>query len=353
MLISHQKLTPKLSDFILARINSLFGKFDDSDLKRFIPHKNIYWTGSGRSALYHILKENNIKKVALPSFTCSVVFDACEKAGCMVEFIDSSHVVQPENIDEFNVDALIIPYNFGFTCDIEKIKQKCKKNNVLLIEDCAQALGAKFNGKLAGSFGDYAFYSFGISKNIGYLGGLISTDRELDLKQKKYPLDLFFRTTLKAKISRLFFNRYLYPLVYSMFKDELEKPHDSLDYKMLCFAKKVILEQFKRYDKILAVRKSNAEYCMKELEGVVDFVKSVEGTEPAWLYFVLLSKDRDELRKKLFKENIDVQPLLSFKDLSGKGKKASKIEQEHLVFALYRSREEIEYIVKKIKKVCT
>jgi dTDP-4-amino-4,6-dideoxygalactose transaminase len=121
---------------------------------------------------------------------------------------------------------------------------------------------------------------------------------------------------------------------------------------MPCFVRKVVLEQFKRYDKILRLRKENAEYCIKELEGVVDFVKPIDGSEPAWLYFVILSDDRDELRKRLFKEGVDVQPLLSFKDLSGKGKKASKIEKEHLVFALYRSKAEIEYIVKKIKKVC-
>ena len=352
MLVPHQKLTPRLSDFIMAKFCTLFGKIDDKKLRRFAPHKNIYWTGSARSGLYHILKQNDVRKVALPSFTCSVVLDACEKAGCKVKFIDSSYVIDAKDLDRLDVDALIIPYNFGFMADAEKIKQKCKKDDVLLIEDCAQALGARFDGKLAGSFGDYAVYSFGISKNIGYLGGLISTDKEMVLKQKRYPFILRQMVAIKAIISGLFFNRHVYPFVYNMLKDELQKKHDPLDYRMPCFAKKIVLRQARRYDKILKLRRDNAEYCMKELDGLVDFVRPTEGSDPAWLYFVLLSKKRDWLRKRLFNENVDVQPLLTFNDLSGRGKKALRIGREHLVFALYRSREEIEYIVKKIKKVC-
>lgn len=353
MLIPHQKLTPRIRDFVFGSLNYLIRRKNEKLLRKYIPQNNVYWTGSGRSALFHILKENDVKRVGLPAFTCTVVLDACKQAGCKVEFIDASYVLKLEDLDKIDkIDALAVPYNFGFMADIDKIRRLCRLKQVLLIEDCAQALGAKYNNKLAGSFGDFAFYSFGISKNIGYLGGMVSSDKEIKIRQKRYPFWQFYKASVKAKASYLFFNPYIYPLFYSQFRNELQKPHDFLDYRMPCFARYVVLEQFKRYDKILELRKSNAEYCMRELDGVIDFIKPTKNSEPSWLYFVLLSKNRDQLRKALFKEHVDVQPLLTFKDLSRKGKLASHIEKEHLIFALYRPRCEIEYIVKKIKKVC-
>ena len=103
-------------------------------------------------------------------------------------------------------------------------------------------------------------------------------------------------------------------------------------------------------NKILKLRRNNANYCMKELKGIVDFIKPIKNTKPSWLYFVIKSKNRDKLRVRLLKEKIDVQPLLTFQDLSN-GKLASKFEKEHLIFALYRNKWEIDYIIKKIKKI--
>lgn len=54
--------------------------------------------------------------------------------------------------------------------DIEQIADYCKKHNVGLIEDCAQAHGAIINGKMVGSFGDVASFSFYPTKNLGALG---------------------------------------------------------------------------------------------------------------------------------------------------------------------------------------
>jgi len=90
---------------------------------------------------------------------------------------------------------------------------------------------------------------------------------------------------------------------------------------------------------------------MKELEGIIEFVRPLKNVNPAWLYFVIIYHDAEWLRKMLLLEHVDVQPLLTFHDLSKEGEIAKRFEQEHLVFALYRERTEIQYIVRKIKRV--
>ena len=121
-----------------------------------------------------------------------------------------------------------------------------------------------------------------------------------------------------------------------------------MDFKASELGKYIVMQQAKRYDKILKLRRNNAEYCINELEGIVDFIKPVTNNNPSWLYFIIKSKERERLRKMLFKERVDVQPLLTFSDLSNG--LASKFEKEYLSFALYRSRDEITYICDKIKR---
>lgn len=346
MLIPHQKPTPKYGDVLKGWINYLIRNPDIGYLRKYIPYKKLSWTSSGRSALYQILKKNKIKKVAFPAFTCKVVLDAIIKARCKFAFIDSDGI----NYDKLiKADAIIWPYNFGFLPNIERIKKFCKENNIIFIEDCAQALGATFKGKLAGTFGDFSFYSFGISKNIGFCNGMV-VGIDVDNK-KKYPAMKTVKNVFQAKVNGLFFNPYIYSISHKLLQRELIKEHDDLDFKASGFGKYIVMQQAKRYDKILRLRKENAEYCMKGLDGIINFIKPIKYSEPAWLYFVLLNKKRNRLKKLLLKEGVDVQPLLTFNDLSRKGKISKKIDKEHLIFALYRNKWEIKFICDKIKKV--
>ncbi len=78
--------------------------------------------------------------------------------------------------------AVMVVHLYGHICDMNKVSEICKKHGLKLVEDCAQAHGAKWNGKLAGTFGDAGCFSFYPSKNIGAFGdagAVISSDPEL------------------------------------------------------------------------------------------------------------------------------------------------------------------------------
>jgi dTDP-4-amino-4,6-dideoxygalactose transaminase len=91
-------------------------------------------------------------------------------------------LVEPDintyNIDPSEIEAAITPktaaimvvHLYGACCEMDSIMQIAANNNLKVIEDCAQAHGAKYKGKLAGTFGDFGAFSFYPTKNLGALG---------------------------------------------------------------------------------------------------------------------------------------------------------------------------------------
>ncbi len=77
--------------------------------------------------------------------------------------------------------AIIIVHQFGFPANMEKILEIAKKNNIKIIEDCAQAHAAKFNGKYVGTFGDIGVFSLNVNKTIQAGEGCVCVTNDKDL----------------------------------------------------------------------------------------------------------------------------------------------------------------------------
>jgi len=86
-----------------------------------------------------------------------------------------------------NTKAVIIVHFAGYPCQMDEIVALCKEKNIVLIEDCAHAPGAKYKGQSCGTFGDYGCFSFFTNKNLSVgEGGMLTTkDSELH-QQAKY-----------------------------------------------------------------------------------------------------------------------------------------------------------------------
>ena len=96
----------------------------------------------------------------------------------------NTYNIDPEKIEEkinSRTKAIMLTHLYGKVCQMDKIEAICKKYQLHLIEDCAQAHGAKFKGKQAGTFGLGAF-SFYPTKNLGALGdgGALTVSLESD-----------------------------------------------------------------------------------------------------------------------------------------------------------------------------
>lgn len=142
--------------------------------------------GAGRVALYAILRASGIQagdEVILPGFTCVVVPNAVVYAGAIPIYVD----VEPESwcINPAQVAATITPrtkaiiaqHTFGAFADVVGLRALAREHNLLLIEDCAHALGGRYQGTQAGSVGHASYFTTEQSKLIStIMGGVAVTD---------------------------------------------------------------------------------------------------------------------------------------------------------------------------------
>jgi 8-amino-3,8-dideoxy-alpha-D-manno-octulosonate transaminase len=121
-------------------------------------------------------------EVIVPTFTFIAPVEAVLQAGAIPVFadIDETLCLSAESIEAAitpRTRAVIVVHMCGAMAQIDKIAEVCNTHNLILIEDTAQALGASFHGKMLGTFGKIAIYSFDFFKIVSAgEGGAIITD---------------------------------------------------------------------------------------------------------------------------------------------------------------------------------
>ncbi len=164
-------------------------KFEDK-WSHQIKRKSVSFSSWGGAALA-ALEYFNVKgeTVLCPSNTFMATPLSVAKAGGNVEFVDCnkndlcmSYENLKEKINEFQPAAVWVVHVGGHIAfQIEEIAKLCKEKGIVLLEDCAHAHGASWNGKRAGSWGDVGVYSFYATKTIstGEGGMLVTENKDL------------------------------------------------------------------------------------------------------------------------------------------------------------------------------
>lgn len=152
------------------------------------------WSGAALSAMEFFGLKG--KTVLCPSNTFMATPLAILNSGADVQFVDCnrfdlcmSHDDMVSKAEKYKPAAVWVVHIGGHIAfDIDKIADYCKKNNIILLEDCAHSHGASWNGKRTGEWGDAGFYSFYATKTIttGEGGMLVSRNKELIEFAKKY-----------------------------------------------------------------------------------------------------------------------------------------------------------------------
>ncbi len=138
---------------------------------------------SGTSALFVAQLAAGIKKntkVSIPSITFTATTSQVIATGGTPNFIDIDPNSYCMDFNFKNKTKYVIPVHLlGHPCNFDMIKQM-KENQMFVIEDCAQAMGAKFKNKIVGNMGDCGIFSFQETKHITTLGegGMIITNNE-------------------------------------------------------------------------------------------------------------------------------------------------------------------------------
>lgn len=169
-------------------------KFEEK-LAKFVGVKYAVSLNSGTDALFFSLKAAGIKpgdEVITVSHTFVACISTIIHCGAVPVLVDISddflmNVKEIEKKITKKTKAIIPVHINGRCCDIETIIAIAKKHNLVVIEDSAQALGAKFNGKMAGSFGLTGCFSFYPAKILGCFGdggALITNDSKIAEKAR-------------------------------------------------------------------------------------------------------------------------------------------------------------------------
>lgn len=105
---------------------------------------------------------------------------------------DGYYNIDTEKIEQLineKTKAILVVHLYGQCSKMDKVVELCDKYQLRLVEDCAQSHGAKFQGKMSGTFGDVGCFSFYPSKNLGAFGdagAIVCKDEELDRKFRMY-----------------------------------------------------------------------------------------------------------------------------------------------------------------------
>lgn len=173
--------------YILGREVELF----EIEWARYLGVNYAIGVGSGTEALHLALRVCGIgqgDEVITVSHTAVATIAAIELAGANPVFVDinpDTYTIDTNAILEAITEktkAVIPVHIYGHPAEMSKILAVAKKQKLYVIEDCAQAHGAEYNGKKVGSLGDIGCFSFYPTKNLGALGdggALVTNNRNL------------------------------------------------------------------------------------------------------------------------------------------------------------------------------
>lgn len=158
----------------------------EESLKNYLGVKSVFSFNSGRSSFFAILKSLDLptdSEVLLQAFTCNAAVNPVIWAGLNPIYVDCDKETYNMSLSELKTKitakskVLLVQHTFGLPADMDEILKIANENNLIVIEDCAHALGALYKGKKVGTFGLAAFYSFSRDKVISSVyGGAVATN---------------------------------------------------------------------------------------------------------------------------------------------------------------------------------
>ncbi len=191
-------------------------------ISSLLENRNVVLFSSCRNALFTLVKSFNFQpddEVIIQSFICDSLPQAIRKAGAKVVYasVDAGtlNLTKEEVLKKItkNTKAVIFVHTYGNPSGIKEVAELCKQRNLVLIEDIAHALGARYERKMAGTFGDYAVYSF-TKQMVNFGGGALITDRDvkkiIDLQQEK----IFMRHRLSVALPFIDYTKRLVASLY-------------------------------------------------------------------------------------------------------------------------------------------
>jgi perosamine synthetase len=302
-------------------------------------------TPTARTGIYlavrHLIKPG--QKVILSPITISDVVNMVLCAGGIPVFADVKREtcnIDPDEIERLideNTGAVLITHLHGLASDMDRIVEICRKKNIPLIEDCAQAFSSRYKGKPVGSFGAASVFSFGMYKNVNsFYGGMVLTRdagmyESLRAERETWPFQdasLHIRKVLHAFATDIS----THPLVFRSFtfwlfryaflnnidrinkmvivdQDPQAKEKIPTDYlcRMRPMQARICLSQLENVEKYNSMRIDRSKLYYEGLKDIPELIlppMHLDGSH-LYTYYPIQYKDRHALAKHAMRHNRD------------------------------------------------
>lgn len=303
---------------------------------------------SGTDALYLALRSLDIgpdDEVITSCLSWIATANAIALTGAKPVFADikDNFNIDPQKVEELITPKTkaIVPVHFtGKICDMFATMEIAHNNNLSLVEDAAQAFGAAYRGRRAGSFGQAAAFSLNPMKVFaacGEAGVIVTNDRELYAK-------------LKA-------------LRYNGTPDKSEARYISLNARIDTLQAAILLHRFKSLDESIEKRRKAAQYYSLHLHDLVKTPGEDENCRDVFYTYNILCEKRDELKDFLLSKEVETKihhPLLmpmhpAYKSGAQSWPTGLKVTAASLCLPIHEkiSREEQDYVIKAIQTFYT
>lgn len=307
------------------------GRFNEEFEKKFANYLGVKYaltTNSGSSAnllalsalTSHKLGEKQLKKgdeVITVAAGFPTTVNPIIQNGLVPVFIDceiGTYNIDADKIEEAITEktkAVFIAHTLGNVFDLDKITNICEKYNLWLIEDSCDALGAKFNNKNTGTTGHIGTFSFYPAHHItmGEGGAVVTNDSELYkiiMSLRDWGRDCWCKpghdNTCKKRFSYHLGNL---PMGYD---HKYTYSHLGYNLKITDWQAAIGLAQLDKLPDFLKKRTKNAQYLMKKLADLKDYLifpEIAENTVPSWFGFLISVKPNKKFSKQQLVEYLE------------------------------------------------
>jgi perosamine synthetase len=271
----------------------------EQEFARFVNIRHASSVSNGTTALHLALLAIDIKpgdEIIAPTITFVATANAIKYVGGKPVFVDalrSDWQMNPKEIERkitSKTRAVIVVHLYGHPCDIDTIKEICVRHKLILIEDCAEAIGSYYKNIHVGTFGDISTFSFYGNKTIttGEGGMVISNSKELIDKVNH------LKDQAMTKI------QYWHDVV-------------GYNYRMTNICAAIGLAQLECIDEILRnkIQIANAYREIFKNSEVEFHVQSKDVVHSYWMCSILIKSAelRDPLRRFLSEYGVDSRPM--------------------------------------------
>ena len=268
------------------------------------------------SALLYSGRLNKGDEVLVPAVSWSTTFFPLEQCGLKTRLVDidkktlNIDLNQVEKAITLRTKAIFAVDLLGNPNDFDRLQDICQRNNLILLEDNCESMGAKYKNRFAGTFGIMGTFSTFYSHHLCTMEGGMTVTNDEELYHYLLSIRAHGWTRQLPKDSNLYHKN------DNEFYESFQFIMPGYNLRPLEMEAAIGYEQIKKLDRFIDIRRENAEYFKKKIYDDNRFYIQDEIGESSWFGFALILKEEYRGQREKFvtafrKSGIEVRPIVA------------------------------------------